>query len=405
MDRGATHGRECASDDAVLFSGSRARSAACEEREATLELPLLLSGPILRRVEATSVSVWVALSVAARVRLSVWDGRVVTGTPNPMIATPAPGVPTLRLGQKLHIALVTLKPPANSQQTLLSGHVYSYDLEIAPTGTTTRHTLASLHMLERGVFGGREQLPLGYEPGFLPSFAPPPADLEHLRIVFGSCRRAAHPDPDAMAYIDDIIALDQAYTDALRRPHQLCLGGDQIYADDVSTQHMLALMPVATELVGVAGTDRRPVEQIRLDAVLQREPRRHPDPGRSADRVSGRRRARLRGRPPAAGRPRALPRGSAPASDAAGGADDEQRRRQPSDLVRRVRRHVPQHVEQRRLGHDGAARRRPGRSRSLEPRPGPGVGGRAARHGRDRAARSRVSRIASPSTCIPTRPS
>jgi hypothetical protein len=278
MDCGATHGRGCASDDAVLFSGSRARSAAREDREATLELPLLLGGPILRRVEATSVSVWVALSVAARVRLSVWDGRVVTGTPNPMIATPAPGVSTLRLGQKLHIALVTLKPPANSQQTLLSGHVYSYDLEIAPTGTTTRHTLASLHMLERGVFGGREQLPLGYEPGFLPSFAPPPGDLEHLRIVFGSCRRAAHPDPDAMAYIDDIIALDQAYTDALRRPHQLCLGGDQIYADDVSTQHMLALMPVATELVGVAGTDRRPVEQIRLDAVLQRNPAATPTP-------------------------------------------------------------------------------------------------------------------------------
>ena len=79
-----------------------------------MELPLLLGGPILRRVEATSVSVWVALSKAARVRLSVWDGRVVTGTPNPMIATPAPGVATLRLGQQLHIALVTLRPAASS---------------------------------------------------------------------------------------------------------------------------------------------------------------------------------------------------------------------------------------------------------------------------------------------------
>lgn len=237
-----------------------------------MELPLLLGGPILRRVEATSVSVWVALSKAARVRLSVWDSRVLSGTPDPMIATPASGVPTLRLGQKLHIALVTLTPPANSLQTLRSGHVYSYDLEIAPTGESTRHTLASLHMLERGVFGGREQLPLGYEPGFLPSFAPPPADLEHLRIIFGSCRRAAHPDPDAMVWIDDIIALDQAYTDALRRPHQLFLGGDQIYADDVTVQHMLALMPVAAELVGVAGADRHPIEHIRLDAILQRNP-------------------------------------------------------------------------------------------------------------------------------------
>ena len=78
--------------------------------------------------------------------------------------------------------------------------------------------------------------------------------------------------------IDDIIALDEAYTDALRRPHQLFLGGDQIYADDVSALHMLALMPVATELIGVAGTDRRPVEQIRLDAVLQRNPAATPTP-------------------------------------------------------------------------------------------------------------------------------
>jgi hypothetical protein len=243
-----------------------------------LELPLLLAGPILRRVEATSVSVWIALSKAARVRLSVWDSRVVTGTPDPMISTPAPGVRTLRIGRKLHIALVTLTVAANSLQTLRSGHVYSYDLEIVPDGESTRHTLASLHMLERGVFDGRAHLPLGYEPGFLPSFAPPPATLDDLRIVFGSCRRPAHPDPDAMAFIDDIIARDQAYTDALRRPHQLFLGGDQIYADDVTALQMLALMPVASELVGLAGPDNHPVEHLRLDAVLRREPGVTPNP-------------------------------------------------------------------------------------------------------------------------------
>jgi hypothetical protein len=235
-----------------------------------LELPLLLCGPILRRVDATSVSVWLALSKAARVRLSVWDSRVLAGTPDPMLASPASGVHTLRLGQKLHIALVTLTAPANSVQSLRSGHVYSYDVEIAADGESTRHTLASLHMLDRGVFDGRAHVPLGYEVGFLPSFAPPPADLEHLRIVFGSCRRATHPNPDAMVWIDDIIERDQAYTDALRRPHQLFLGGDQIYADDVSVLHMLALMPVAAELVGVAGADRQPIERVRLDAILQR---------------------------------------------------------------------------------------------------------------------------------------
>ena len=159
-----------------------------------MELPLLLAGPILRRVEATLVSVWVALSWAARVRMSVWDSRVLTGTPDPLIASPAPGVRTVRVGQKLHLALVTLQVPANSLQTLRPGHVYSYDLEIAPDGDSARHTLASLHLLESGVFDGRAHIPLGYEPGFLSSFALPPNDLADLRIVFGSCRRATHPD-------------------------------------------------------------------------------------------------------------------------------------------------------------------------------------------------------------------
>src|SRR5262245_44155641 len=243
-----------------------------------LDLPLLLAGPLLRRVEATLVSVWVALSKAATVRLSVWDSRVVTGTPNPLIASPPVGVRTVRIGDKLHVAVVNLKAPANSLQTLRPGHVYSYDVEIAPDGESVRHTLDSLHMLDRGVFDGRAHVPLGYEPGFLPSFAPPPADLEHLRIIFGSCRRATHPDPDAMVYVDDLIARDEAYTDALRRPHQLLLGGDQIYADDVSVLHMLALMPVATELIGVAGADRQPIEQIRLDEILQRDPTVTPNP-------------------------------------------------------------------------------------------------------------------------------
>src|SRR5262245_7690187 len=243
-----------------------------------LDLPLLLAGPLLRRVGATLVSVWVALSKAATVRLSVWDSRVVTGTPNPLIASPPVGVRTVRIGDKLHVAVVNLKAPANSLQTLRPGHVYSYDVEIAPDGESVRHTLDSLHMLDRGVFDGRAHVPLGYEPGFLPSFAPPPADLEHLRIIFGSCRRATHPDPDAMVYVDDLIARDEAYTDALRRPHQLLLGGDQIYADDVSVLHMLALMPVAAELIGVAGADRHPIEQIRLDEILQRDPTVTPNP-------------------------------------------------------------------------------------------------------------------------------
>ena len=42
-------------------------------------LPLLLAGPIVRRVTARSVSVWVALSEEADVTLSLWDQAIVAG--------------------------------------------------------------------------------------------------------------------------------------------------------------------------------------------------------------------------------------------------------------------------------------------------------------------------------------
>jgi hypothetical protein len=221
-------------------------------------------------VEPTLAAVWVALSESAKVRLTVWDGRVLAGSSTPLIASAAPGTPTLRLGDKLHIALVALKIPNNSAQTLRPGRVYSYDIEIALDASARKETLASLRMLEAGVVDGQRHIPLGYEPGFLPGFALPPAELEKLRLVFGSCRRITHPNPDAMVWIDDIIERDRTYTDPLRRPHQMLLGGDQIYADDVSGLQMLRLSQVAVELIGTRGGDKQPVERIALDEVLQR---------------------------------------------------------------------------------------------------------------------------------------
>jgi len=51
-----------------------------------MELPLMLAGPILRRVEPTLVSVWVALSEPGTIRVTLWEGRVTAGSANPLIA-------------------------------------------------------------------------------------------------------------------------------------------------------------------------------------------------------------------------------------------------------------------------------------------------------------------------------
>ena len=98
-----------------------------------MPLPLILAGPILRRVEPRLVSVWVALSMLCRVDFTVWQGaRTVSTTVHPL---GGPGgeatAVTLRVGDKLHIALVTrtfLEP----QLPLSPDQVYSYDLSFTP---------------------------------------------------------------------------------------------------------------------------------------------------------------------------------------------------------------------------------------------------------------------------------
>ncbi len=68
-----------------------------------MTLPLLLAGPILRRVEPTLVSVWLALRDPATVTLSLWRDRIAAGSGNVFLSSEPPGTRTLRVGKQLHI--------------------------------------------------------------------------------------------------------------------------------------------------------------------------------------------------------------------------------------------------------------------------------------------------------------
>ena len=179
----------------------------------------MLAGPIVRRVEPTLASVWVALSEAAKVKLTLWDGRVTAGSGNPLISSDPPGASTLRVGAKLYVAVVTLKIEKTSPRLLQPGHVYSYDLEITSASGTS--TLKSLGLLKTAEVDGRRIEALGYDDNFLPGFALPPAKLTDLRIVFGSCRGPANSHLDAMALIDDLMRdnPDYSYKDARSEEH------------------------------------------------------------------------------------------------------------------------------------------------------------------------------------------
>jgi hypothetical protein len=238
-----------------------------------MDLPLLLAGPILRRVEPTLVSVWLALSKQSTVQLAVWEGRAESGRSDAFLSSS--WKPSLRVGARLHVVEVTIVIPANSGKSLEADSIYSYDVLIIPDGQNTSENLGTLKLLQASQPDDPiVVVPLGFEPNLLPGFAPPPSELANLNLLYGSCRRPGHPDPDALALVDDLIFDDDTYKDARARPHQLFLGGDQIYADDVTPFHMLLVMELAQQLIGVTGTDpalAEPIEHIRLDTIAKKK--------------------------------------------------------------------------------------------------------------------------------------
>lgn len=220
-------------------------------------MDLVLAGPILRRVEPNLVAVWLALSEAGSVKLSLWENQIEATDAediNLWFRSPDPGARTVRAGDKLHVAVVTLRLP--EAKTLLPDRLYSYDLEITPANQATKQTLKSLKLLDNDPPNAdadgdhTKHLALGYRPDLLPCVVLPPKELKDLKIVHGSCRDPDTDFPDGMAWLDDLLRNGEAYTSAVKRPHQLFLTGDQIYADEVPRPLLFMINEFARTLIG-----------------------------------------------------------------------------------------------------------------------------------------------------------
>jgi hypothetical protein len=195
--------------------------------------PLVLAGPIVRRVEAVSVSVWVALSHPDTVRLTVFDSGTV-------VANNGSGEETVALGERLHVVVVSATPTG---APLGPGVTYSYILEFDSIGGTARENFDAALGGHLGdiVYPGAD---MGTA-NALPTFALPPKRLGDVQIVHTSCRKAHGESVDALPVLDGLISAMRAgaSTDAefaMNRPHQLYLTGDQTYSDDVADA-MLAM--------------------------------------------------------------------------------------------------------------------------------------------------------------------
>jgi hypothetical protein len=220
------------------------------------ELPVVLAGPIVRRVEPRICSFWIALrDPADAVTATIWRGIQVAGAAAGTVASndakvASASVKTRRFGKQLHIALITLKMDSPAPP-LAPGTIYAYDIQVGAQGLKqlgllTNETAESIpaELRPHRPLG----LALGYVDGRLPSFVTPPALIEQTRFAHCSCRNTIGPGFDALAWLDDVI--EAKLTDPIERPQQLFMTGDQIYADDLSSALLVMLSGLASQIVG-----------------------------------------------------------------------------------------------------------------------------------------------------------
>ncbi len=209
-------------------------------KDRLANLPLIIAGPMLRQVLPDQVTVWAATKDAVDVTLKVYelDSGVLRV---PLMEAQRR---TTTIGKNLHIVAVT----ARAGTVLKEGKVYFYDLEFQNPVTSTKYKL-----VEAITRSGQTQdiSRLTYKGYQLPSFALPPADINKLRLVHGSCRKphgGGPVSPDALSTLNTLIGDDA--DDPYKRPHQLLLTGDQIYADEVEESLLAALTDAGDTLLG-----------------------------------------------------------------------------------------------------------------------------------------------------------
>ena len=204
-------------------------------------LPLVIAGPILRRTERDSVSVWIALKERTNnIYLEVYE----RANPASTILRNGTASSTIALGDHLHVAVVNASP-TNPGILLQPGTIYLYDLIL---GSRAYAQLGSPGVLNPPGNSGGAISKIAYGSFNLPSFVLPSSNMNNLRIIHGSCRKPHGGKTDALRALD--VMIENTYDDPIRRPQQLYLTGDQIYADDVADVLLFMLMDAGRTLLG-----------------------------------------------------------------------------------------------------------------------------------------------------------
>ena len=187
-----------------------------------MEFTPILAGPILRRVDAHSVTIWIATNQAFDVEAKIYDIDTTNALPTKTRTT------SIRAGQKLFIHLVQLNGVFPTD-TLLGYNLFFNDGHLTSD-------LTSLGLISKNASHSITYGDLPYPTFFIPK-------KTTRNILYASCRKFHGKGEDALAAGDKILQNTRLNQD--KRPHSLFLMGDQIYADNVADPLFPVIQTVA----------------------------------------------------------------------------------------------------------------------------------------------------------------
>ena len=177
-------------------------------------LPPVIAGPLLRRLQADRLVLWLVGSEPLKLRLELHPD----GEPPRMLSLDGDACRYLRIGTEawLHLIDVRLDAPLPCDQLI------EYDLLI--------------------IRGGLEQRVAEWAPQLIYDGARRPAFVVRSRyddLLHGSCRKPHHDAADGLAVVDAL--LGEAREAPERWPAALLMTGDQVYVDDVAGPTLVAI--------------------------------------------------------------------------------------------------------------------------------------------------------------------
>jgi hypothetical protein len=260
-------------------------------------IPLLLAGPIIRRVDKTQVCIWIATSKAVYTKIEIFKfkksnsdfvsskdvNKKINEELGPHLSQSDMHImgsgngTSLKLGDNLYVSLIIARPfPLNepiepiepNRPNLLStfpmDEILAYDMELSLSneGKEKGLRLKDLDLLsgentilydscdsgELHNYNDPEHKPLPCLFSLPTFYIPVGENGPQSNFLYGSCRKLHGNDEDSLIMGDKLLA--SSISDLKKRPSSLFLIGDQIYADDVAGPLIGHLDELANELLG-----------------------------------------------------------------------------------------------------------------------------------------------------------